>query len=111
MTLVVRRVFHCVFGKAKNVRSSGPPSYRLRATPGHRLAHLRSTASYAAVHDAKKVFAKLVERVLGRLALEVTELVDGHHRCDDAKVLSPMGFRWLTVGRNVSGGAGGSRVA
>jgi hypothetical protein len=47
IVLVVRNVFHCAFGKRKNVRSSSPPSRRLVTTPGHRLLHVRSRAAYA----------------------------------------------------------------
>jgi hypothetical protein len=37
IVFVVLSVFHCAFGKVKNVRSSSPPSRRLATTPGQRL--------------------------------------------------------------------------
>jgi hypothetical protein len=48
LSSVVRNTFHCARGKSKKVRSSAPPSWRLRTAPGHRLAHLRSNAVTAA---------------------------------------------------------------
>ena len=45
IVFVVRRVFHCAFGKRKNVNSSSPPSRRLVTTPGQRLAHAPSKAA------------------------------------------------------------------
>ncbi len=47
MTFVLRSAFHCAFGKAKNVRSSSPPSRRLVTTPGQRLDHVRSKTAKA----------------------------------------------------------------
>jgi len=47
ITLVVRIVFHCPFGKRKKVSSSSPPSARLRTTPGQRGFHFFSKALQA----------------------------------------------------------------
>src|SRR5437870_10833021 len=47
IVFVVRSVFHCAFGKLKNVRSSSPPSRKLVTTPGHRLPQIRSKVAYA----------------------------------------------------------------
>src|SRR3989442_9390506 len=49
MTLVVRIVFHCPFGKRKKVSSSSPPSARLRTTPGQRAFHFFSKVLQAAL--------------------------------------------------------------
>ena len=47
LSSVARSVFHCDFGNVKNVKSSAPPSCRLRTMPGQRCAHFRSKAVYA----------------------------------------------------------------
>jgi len=82
MTLVVRSVFHCAFGKVKNVSSSAPPPAdcarrRDSAGPTAFEGAVRDAAGVPGrgVHDAMNVLAELVERVLGRLALKVAELV------------------------------------
>jgi hypothetical protein len=41
---VVRNVFHCAVGKAKNVNSSAPPSCKLRTTPGTAFGQERRLA-------------------------------------------------------------------
>jgi hypothetical protein len=42
IVFVVLSVFHCAFGKVKNVRNSSPPSHGLATTPGQRFPQARS---------------------------------------------------------------------